>query len=128
MGRWVWFRDTTPARGKITPRGAAPALRALVGPPATMWRMARKRDFDAHDVFIGANPPNGAIIDFWTKSKSELKDVKISILDAAGKAIASIKPTSIEAGVNRVVWNLRADRPVPPTPQEEAQAARFAAA
>jgi hypothetical protein len=57
-----------------------------------------------------------------------VKDVKISILDASGKAVATIKPTALDAGVNRVIWDLRADRPVPATPQEIAQAERAAAA
>lgn len=127
-GRSVWILDSISALEQMTGKVAESSLQAFDVRPATMWRMARKRDFDAHDVFIGANPPNGAIIDFWTKAKADTKDVKIAILDAAGKAVASVRPTSVDAGVNRVVWGLRSDRPVPPTPQEEAQAARFAAA
>ncbi|MBZ5626663.1 MAG: hypothetical protein LAQ69_49480 [Acidobacteriia bacterium] len=127
-GRSVWILDSISALEQMTAKVADSNLQAFDVRPATLWRMARKRDFDAHDVFLGANPPNGAIIDFWTRTKPDLKDVNISILDAAGKTLASVKPASVEAGVNRVVWGLRTDRPVPPTPQEEAMAARFAAA
>jgi photosystem II stability/assembly factor-like uncharacterized protein len=127
-GRSVWIMDSIAALDQMNSKVAASDLQAFDVRPAVMWRMARKRDFDAHDVFVGANPPAGAIIDFWTKSKPDLKDVKISILDASGKAIAAVKPTSVDAGVNRAIWNLRIDRPVPPTQQEIAQAERFAAA
>jgi photosystem II stability/assembly factor-like uncharacterized protein len=127
-GRSVWILDSISALEQINPKSSDSALQAFDVRPATMWRMARKRDFDAHDVFIGANPPNGAIIDFWAKAKPDVKDVKISILDHAGQFVASIKPASLDAGLNRVIWNLRAERIVPPTPQEEAAAARFAAA
>src|SRR5260370_995871 len=127
-GRSAWILDSISALEQMNPKAADSALQAFDVRPATMWRMARKRDFDAHDVFIGANPPNGAIIDFWAKAKPDAKDVKISVLDNSGKFVASIKPASIDAGLNRVIWNLRAERIVPPTPQEEAAAARFAAA
>jgi hypothetical protein len=127
-GRSVWIMDSISALEQMNARVADSALQAFDVRPATMWRMARKRDFDSHDVFIGQNPPQGGIIDFWTKTKPDLKDVKISILDASGKAVASIKPAAVDAGVNRVVWNMRAERPVPPTPQEIAAAERFAAA
>ena len=95
--------------------------------PATMWKMREKRSFDAHDVFEGANPPEGAIIDFWAKAKPDVKDVKITILDGAGKQIATVKPPGLDAGVNRVVWNMRYDRAVPVTAQEEAAAERTVA-
>jgi len=127
-GRSVWILDSISALEQMNSKATDSALQAFDVRPATMWRMARKRDFDAHDVFVGANPPNGAIIDFWVKAKLDVKDVKISILDAAGKFVASIKPSSLDAGLNRVIWNLRTERIVPPTPQEEAAAARFAAA
>ncbi|HEV2690001.1 MAG TPA: hypothetical protein VGV35_15685, partial [Bryobacteraceae bacterium] len=127
-GRSVWILDSISALEHMNSRAVDSPLQVFPVRPAAMWRMARKRDFDAHDVFVGANPPAGAIIDFWSKTTPDLKDVRISILDASGKAIAAVKPTAVEAGVNRVIWNLRTDRPVPPTPQEIAQAERFAAA
>ncbi len=127
-GRSVWILDSISALEQLNSKSSEAALNAFDVRPVTMWRMARKRDFDAHDVFVGANPPNGAIIDFWVKSKPDVKDVKISILDPSGKFVAFVKPTSIDAGLNRAIWNLRGERIVPPTPQEEAAAARFAAA
>ena len=127
-GRSVWILDSIYSLEQMNAKTADSALQAFDVRPATMWRMARTRDFESHDLFIGPNPPHGAIIDFWTKAKPDLKDVKISILDPAGKAIASIKPSTLEAGVNRVSWNMRVDRLAPPTPQEEAAAARLAAA
>jgi photosystem II stability/assembly factor-like uncharacterized protein len=127
-GRSVWILDSIYSIEQMNPKVTESALQAFDVRPAVMWRMAHKRDFDAHDVFVGANPPAGAMIDFWSKAKPDLKDVKIAILNAAGKPIASLKPTAVDAGVNRIVWNMRTDRPVPPTQQELDMAARFAAA
>jgi len=126
-GRSLWIMDSIYSLEQMSSKAAESALYAFDVRPATMWRMARKRDFDGHDVFIAQNPPNGAIIDFWTKTKPDVKDVKIAILDGAGSPVASIKPEALDAGVNRVIWDMRAERPVPATPQEEAAAARSAA-
>src|SRR5208337_2927326 len=126
-GRSVWIMDSIYSLEQMNSKVAESALSAFDVRPATMWRLARKRDFDGHDAFVAQNPPNGAIIDFWTKTKPDLKDVKIAILDGAGNPVASIKPEALDAGVNRVIWDMRAERPVPATPQEEAAAARSAA-
>jgi len=125
-GRSVWILDSISALEQMSAKTADGTLSAFDVRPATMWRMARKRDFDSHDVFIGQNPAYGAIVDFWTKAKPDIKDAKISIIDAAGNPVAAIKPEALDAGLNRVIWDLRADRPVPPTPQELAAAARSA--
>ncbi|MBV8820227.1 MAG: hypothetical protein JO022_17835, partial [Acidobacteriaceae bacterium] len=127
-GRSVWILDNIAALEEMTAKTAESAVTVFNVRPAIMWRMASRRDFDGHDFFTGANPPEGAMIDFWAKTKPDPKDVKIAILDAGGKQVATIKPTALDAGLNRVVWNLRSDRVVPPTAQEEAMAARMAAA
>jgi len=126
-GRSVWILDSISALEQMNAKTMDSAVQAFHVRPATMWKMREKRSFDAHDVFEGANPPEGAIIDFWARTKPDAKDVKIAILDAAGKQIAALKPAGIEAGVNRVVWDMRFDRPVPATPQEIEAAERSVA-
>lgn len=64
------------------------------------------------------------MIDYYVKAKPEAKDVKISILDKAGKPVRTIPVTTVDAGVNRIVWDLHYNRPVPLTPQEEEQITR----
>jgi hypothetical protein len=79
---------------------------------------------------VGENPPNGAIIDFYVKAApAEKQEVKLEILDSAGKVIrtySSLKPPQAgpeeaefageispkerlapKAGMNRFVWDLR---------------------
>ena len=114
-GRSVWILDSISSLEQMNAKTADSAVQVFNVRPATMWKMREKRSFDAHDVFEGANPPEGAIIDFWAKSKPDPKDVKIAILDASGKQIATIKPKDMDAGVNRVIWDLRYDPAVPPT-------------
>ena len=48
--------------------------------PGMLWKMARHGAISMRMMcFKGQNPPAGAIIDFWAKTKPELKDVKISV-------------------------------------------------
>ncbi|MCU0247322.1 MAG: hypothetical protein MUC42_12155, partial [Bryobacter sp.] len=60
-------------------------------------------------VFAGPNPPAGALITYWLKEKGE---VKMEILDAAGKAIRTLEKPSKEQGLQRVSWDLRSNAPV----------------
>jgi hypothetical protein len=48
----------------------------------------------------------------------------VTVVDKQGKLIRTIPVRKVDAGVNRIVWDLHYDRPVPLTPQEEEQVAR----
>ena len=61
------------------------------------------------DQTAGQNPPYGAAINYWLKSAHDSASrVSISILDAAGNTIRTVRGTG-RAGINRVYWNLRND-------------------
>jgi len=117
-GRSVWILDSIYGLEQMNPQTANTPVMVFHVRPGTTWKMYSKRDFDGHDIFTGENPPYGAIIDFWAKSKPDMKDVKITIT-RADKLIATLRPKSVEAGLNRIVWDMRADRAVPLTQQEE---------
>lgn len=73
---------------------------------------------------IGANPPNGAVIQYFLKEKPK-QEATLEFLDASGKLIRKFTgrvpregappmppvpgeiPVPIETGLNRFVWNLR---------------------
>jgi len=83
---------------------------------------------------VGANPPTGAVINYWLKSKPA-KDVTIEFLDASGKSLRKFTgriqqeggpqqgqgggegggfggrgaepPVTTDVGLNRFVWNYR---------------------
>jgi len=125
-GRSVWILDSINGLEQMNPQSAAMAVKVFPIRPGVMWKMRERKSFDAHDTFEGENPPQGAIIDFWSKSKPEMKDVKVTI-SHNGRVIATVKPKSVEAGLNRLVWDLRFDPAVPPTQQQIEAAERSAA-
>src|SRR6185503_11320686 len=59
-------------------------------------------------IFTGANPPYGALITYYLKTKLDDKATfKIQILDSAGKLVQEMEKPAREKGLNRVAWNLR---------------------
>jgi hypothetical protein len=75
-------------------------------------------------VFLGANPPRGAIVTYYLKDKPDEKtQLKLEISDASGKKIAEVKNLPKERGLNRATWNLslEGERPRrPPTAEQSA--------
>jgi photosystem II stability/assembly factor-like uncharacterized protein len=72
--------------------------------------------------YRGPNPPYGAIITYSLKEKLDPKaDMKLEVLDAAGKVIRKIDRFPREKGLNRASWDLRFDGATlrtPPTTNE----------
>ena len=58
--------------------------------------------------FAGPNPAYGAAITYYTKERGP---AKVEILDAAGKLVRDLGPLPQEAGLNRVMWDLRYQGP-----------------
>jgi hypothetical protein len=53
-----------------------------------MWRAWSNRSVTSDKVFYGANPPNGAIINFYLKSAlAEREQVRVTIQDAQGQTV-----------------------------------------
>jgi hypothetical protein len=95
--------------------------------PATEWRISNRSGVTGHKAFFGPNPPNGASITYFLKSKAVDKEkVKISVINKEGKVIREIDGTG-DAGINRVTWDLRT-RSVNEAPREPEAAAAGATA
>lgn len=103
-GRGVWILDQVNALQELTPEIAAGPVHLFSMEPAEQIRYRRERGHTGNMIFEGDNPPPGAIVDYWLGDED--MDVAITVHDAAGARVASVRP-STEAGMNRVVWNLR---------------------
>jgi len=67
-----------------------------------------------------ANPPDGALISYYLPEGEESKEaaeddeapspVKIEVLDSVGEVLTTLEKPPAKAGVNRIAWNLRAER------------------
>lgn len=61
------------------------------------------------------NEPNGIVINYYLKNKVKEK-VKITVTDPYGKVLITFKGKP-DAGINRVIWNMRHQPPQPETTQ-----------
>ncbi len=117
-GRGIWIvDDITPLRAisvdllgkEFSLVASRPALQRL--------RPNSAGEATGGAVFIGDNPPDGATISYYQRSRHLYGKLKLEILDANGKVVADL-PASKRAGLNRVVWNMLEKPPrVPPAAQ-----------
>jgi photosystem II stability/assembly factor-like uncharacterized protein len=113
-GRGIWIvDDITPLRA-LTPEGltkdvffieARPSVQSVSGGGG--WSIG-----DAE--FVGPNPTDEAVVTYYQRRRHIFGDLKIEILDPAGKPLGTI-PSSKRRGLSRVTWPMRLDPPkVPP--------------
>ncbi|HJT15813.1 MAG TPA: hypothetical protein VJ853_00420 [Thermoanaerobaculia bacterium] len=117
-GRSIWiFDDLTPFQewsDAITNED----LHLFDIRPATEYRIFNRGGNTGHEIFLGPNPPLGAVIDYYLKTKpGEKERVKITVTDKSGKVVRELDGTK-DVGLNRVVWDMRTRSLVAP-PREE---------
>ncbi len=118
-GRAIWvLDDATP----VQQLAQAQAAGTYLFPIRTAYEYhAHSNDEGTYTRFAGANPPGGAIINFYQAAPQKSLP-KIEIVDASGAVIRTIAGTrkvnnkdvpnvSNKAGVNRVQWDFREDGP-----------------
>jgi hypothetical protein len=87
-------------------------LKAFPGHPAIEYKMANYRSFIGGASFFAPNAPSGAILDYYAKSAGP---VTVKVADKDGTLVRTLPPARAEAGVvNRLLWDMRYDSPIPP--------------
>src|SRR5262249_10165199 len=61
-------------------------------------------------VFVGDNPPDAAVINYYQRERHLFGKMKLEILDSSGRVIDEL-PASKRPGLNRVTWTMRAKPP-----------------
>ncbi len=120
-GRSIWVLDDITPLEQLDAKALGSELHLFDIRPAVAWRMYGHKGNTGHKFFVAQNPPYGALINYYLKSKPDEKTkVKIAILDKDGKLIRELDGSK-EAGINRVHWDLRYAAPAEPT-EEQRQA------
>jgi hypothetical protein len=60
--------------------------------------------------FVGRNPPGGAVITYYQRTRHLFGPIRLEIFDSAGKLVDSITATK-RRGLNRAVWSMQVKPP-----------------
>jgi photosystem II stability/assembly factor-like uncharacterized protein len=109
-GRGMWIiDDITPLR-ELAPQVLASDAVFLKARPQ-MQRMRAQGGWSEGDAaFSGTNPPNGAVITYYQRSRHLFGKIKLEILDADGKLVDTL-PASERRGLNRIEWSMQVKPP-----------------
>jgi hypothetical protein len=106
----VWILDDiTPLRAlgsQLLQQDAA----FLEARPVTQRIQGRGGWVEGDAGFSGANPPAGAVITYYQRTRHLFGPINLEILDADGKLVDSI-PAGKRRGINRVTWAMRMSPP-----------------
>ena len=115
-GRSIWVLDDLSPLERASDNILSSDIHLFDVAPATHFRLYGRKGNTGHKWFIAPNPPYGAVINYYLKDKPKEKDeVKLTITDASGAVVRDLKGPK-EAGLNRMVWDLRLNPPAPPPP------------
>jgi photosystem II stability/assembly factor-like uncharacterized protein len=89
---------------------AAPAFLFEVA-PAYQFRWRHTHPSDGSAPYMAANPPRGAVIQYYIK-EAQSEGVKLTITTAAGDTVRTITASGVP-GLQRVTWDLSSQRPRP---------------
>jgi photosystem II stability/assembly factor-like uncharacterized protein len=116
-GRGIWIvDDITPLRS-LTPDLLKQDV-AFVSARPVQQRIEGQGGWANGDaVFIGENPPDAAVINYYQRERHLFGKMKLEVLDSSGRVVDEL-PASKRPGLNRVMWTMRAKPPrVPPAAQ-----------
>jgi len=123
-GRGIWIiDDITPLRA-LTPDLLKQDV-AFVSARPVQQRIEGTGGWATGDaVFVGDNPPDAAVINYYQRQRHLFGKMKLEVLDSSGRVIDEL-PASKRPGLNRVTWTMRAKPPrVPPAAQIAASGIR----
>ncbi len=109
-GRGIWIiDDITPLRALT--KATLEKTAAFLPQRPIQQRMAANGGWVEGDAtFVGTNPPSGAVVTYYLRSRHVYGSIKLEVLDAAGKVVDTITPTK-RRGINRVTWTMRVKGP-----------------
>lgn len=103
-GRGIWILDQLNALQEMTSAIAASDAHLFSIEPAEQIRYRAEKAHTGNMIFEGDNPPEGAIIDFWSAGEGEM--AQIMVLSDQRIQVASME-IETQRGMNRAIWDLR---------------------
>ena len=105
-GRGVWILDDASAIQELAAAAAKPA-HLFAMRTATRFATKQNKGSLGNALFMGPNPPYGAIIRYSLRTRPAPETpVKLEILDGDNKVVRTLARVPREAGINTTSWDL----------------------
>jgi photosystem II stability/assembly factor-like uncharacterized protein len=119
-GRGIWIvDDLTPLRALSSEAIAKPV--AFLPNRPVQQRMSGPGGWSGGDAsFSGENPPSGAVINYYQRTRHVYGPIRLEILDSAGKLVDTL-PATKRRGLNRAVWSMQVRAPRVPRAAQVAE-------
>src|SRR5438034_1047542 len=116
-GRGIWIiDDITPLRA-LTPDLLKQDVAFVSARPVQQRIEGQGGWANGEAVFVGDNPPDSAVINYYQRERHLFGKMKLEVLDSSGRVVDEL-PASKRPGLNRVMWTMRTKPPrVPPAAQ-----------
>ena len=114
-GRGLWILDDITPLQQATDKILASEAHLFDNErPGTHWLSLRRGGYGRGNLyFAGENPTPGATINFYLKDKPS-DPLKVEITDVTGNLKTTFVVKDVEAGLNRLMWDMRFD----PSPKQ----------
>ena len=109
-GRGIWIIDDLSPLRALSAATLAKSTAFLPQRPIQQRMSGTGGWVDGDAVFVGQNPPSGAVITYYLRSRHTYGRIMLEVLDPTGKVIDTISPTK-RRGINRVSWGMRVKPP-----------------
>ncbi|MBX2890069.1 MAG: hypothetical protein KF734_04020 [Saprospiraceae bacterium] len=109
-GRGIFILDDISPFRRLTPDLLQQPAALLPTRPIPVTTGHYGQAFPNTDAYVGPNPTENAVIQYYLKDRLNTGDVLIDIFDPAGKKVASM-PGTKRKGINMVRWDLRTAPP-----------------
>jgi len=109
-GRGIWIVDDLSPLRAVTDELLARDAAFLPDRPVEQRMPARGGWVEGDATFVGQNPPGGAVITYYQRTRHLFGPIKLEIFDADGKLVDTITAAK-RRGINRVVWPMRVKPP-----------------
>jgi photosystem II stability/assembly factor-like uncharacterized protein len=119
-GRSIWIMDDISALEQINTQTLTSDLKLFGTRPGIEWKMANYRGFQGTSHFFAPNAPSGVVLDYYAKAEGP---VRITVTDKAGKPVRTMNARAEAGVINRAVWDMRYDSPIPPANRTDTAAA-----
>jgi photosystem II stability/assembly factor-like uncharacterized protein len=90
-GRSIWVMDDITALEQLNDAVLVSNVHLFDSRPSVMWRTWNNKPLTSDKAFLGQNPPNGALINFYLKEPLvERETVSITFQDSAGQTVRTV--------------------------------------